>query len=76
MEINVRDLRKNLATILRKAEHGEEITILRKGEAIVRLVPSKPLPGLDLDSLAAFRKDLNTKVKQNPVLSMREDERF
>lgn len=76
MEISVRDLRKNLASILRQAEHGEEITITRKGEAIIRLVPSKRQPGLDLASLAAFRKDLKTEVNKNPILSLRKDERF
>jgi prevent-host-death family protein len=76
MEITVRDLRQNLAKVLSKAEQGEEITVTRNGEAIVKLVSSKQNLGIDLEQLAAFREDLGLKSKRNPVLSLRKEERF
>jgi prevent-host-death family protein len=76
MEVSVRELRENLAALLSKAEEGEEITVTRKGKAIVKLTSSKARRGLELDELAAFRKTLNFRPKHNPVLTLRKDERF
>lgn len=76
MEVSVRELRENLAKVLRQAEEGEEITVTRKGKAIVKLVSSKAPSGLELDELATFRKTLGIRSKHNPVLSLRKDERF
>jgi prevent-host-death family protein len=76
MQVNVRELRKNLAEILDKAENGEEITITRKGKAVVKLISSKHQPGLDLEDLRAFRRKQGISLKHNPVLSLRKNERF
>jgi prevent-host-death family protein len=76
MEVTVRDLRQQLATILSKAEQGEEITVTRNGEAIVQLISAKPKPELDLGALAAFRQALGVYSNYNPVLALRKEERF
>ncbi|MGL4611915.1 MAG: type II toxin-antitoxin system Phd/YefM family antitoxin [Trueperaceae bacterium] len=76
MEVNTRELRKNLAAILSKAEKGEEVVVTRNGKAVIKLVSTQTPLGLELDELATFRKTLGISLKHNPVVTSRNDERF
>ena len=50
MEINVKEARSRLSALLDEVEQGSEITIVRRGKRIARLMPAegtgKMLPGL------------------------------
>jgi prevent-host-death family protein len=40
--VNIRDLRGNLRELVERAEAGEEITIVRRGKQVARLMPPAP----------------------------------
>ncbi len=50
LKINVKDARDRISELLDRVERGEEITILRRGKTIARLIPPerkvKRLPDL------------------------------
>lgn len=41
-EINVREARRELRSLLDRVEQGEEIILLRRGKPVARLVPPQP----------------------------------
>jgi prevent-host-death family protein len=71
MNISVKEARSQFSAILSQAEEGKEIVIMRRGKAIVRLVPcvdkSPKLPSLkDLRaSIQAAGEPLSRTVIQN-----------
>lgn len=76
LEVNVKEARSNLSTLLDRVERGEEIFIKRRGKKIARLVSSennKLLP-----SLQNFR--VSIKSTGDPlskiVTDLRNEERF
>lgn len=64
MEINVKEARKKISSLLDRTQKGEEIFILRRGKKVARLVPvsdsKKRLP-----DLTGFRSSI--KVKGNAL---------
>jgi len=72
LKINARDARGRISELLDRAEQGEEITILRRGKTIARLVPPKR-EVKRLPSLAEFRASI--KVKGLPLSAMVHKER-
>ncbi len=77
MEINIREARARISTLVDKAQKGEEIMILRRGKKIARLVPvertQKRLP-----DLSGFRDSIRTKGKplSQAVIEGRNQERY
>ncbi|MBW2608271.1 MAG: type II toxin-antitoxin system prevent-host-death family antitoxin [Deltaproteobacteria bacterium] len=76
LEVNVKEARSNLSSLLDRVERGEEILIKRRGKKIARLVSSennKLLP-----SLQNFR--VSIKSTGDPlskiVTDLRNEERF
>ncbi|MFO7802673.1 MAG: type II toxin-antitoxin system prevent-host-death family antitoxin [Desulfovermiculus sp.] len=77
MEVNVKVARAQISALLDKAQKGEEVTILRRGKQIARLVtvdgPSKRLP-----DLTEFRNSIAVKGKplSQAVIQGRDEERY
>ena len=58
--VSVREVRENLRAYLERAELGEEISILRRGKEVARLVPPERKPGRFPD-LTEFRASIKLK---------------
>ncbi|MDD5168494.1 MAG: type II toxin-antitoxin system prevent-host-death family antitoxin [Syntrophales bacterium] len=77
MEVNVKEARSKISSLLNKTEKGEEIIIIRRGKRVARLVAvgssSKKLP-----DLRRFRDSISTKGKalSRDVIQQREEERY
>lgn len=77
MEINVKEARNRISSLLDRTQKGEEVLILRRGKKVARLVPvsgaKKRLP-----DLSNFRSSI--KVKGNSlsrqVVAGRDAERY
>ncbi|MGQ0812001.1 MAG: type II toxin-antitoxin system Phd/YefM family antitoxin [Nitrospiraceae bacterium] len=75
--VNVKNARRQLKSLLERAQGGEEITIARRGKVIAKLVPPlrRPTP---LPSLKRFRATI--QITGRPlsvsVLQNRNNERF
>jgi prevent-host-death family protein len=77
MEISAKEARERLSDLLKRAEKGEEVMLLRRGKKVARLVPVKKVQKT-LPSLKKFRASI--RIKGQPlsmaVLKNREEERF
>lgn len=77
MEINVKEARSQISSLLDRTQKGEEILILRRGKKVARLVPvsdsKKRLP--DLSSFRASIKIKGSALSQ-AVIDGRTTERF
>lgn len=77
LEINSKEARSNLSTILDRVEKGEEIIITRRGKRIARIsnIINNPTP---LQSLKKFRSRISIKGKplSQVVIDQREEERY
>jgi prevent-host-death family protein len=77
MEINVKDARSRLRSLLDRVEVGDEVIILRRGKEVARLVPpegeGKPLP-----SLKEFRASIRIIGEPliDTVIQERQEERY
>lgn len=77
MEINVKDARSRLRSLLDRVEVGDEVIILRRGKEVARLVPpegeGKPLP-----SLKEFRASIRIIGEPliHTVIQERQEERY
>ncbi len=77
MEINVKDARSRLRSLLDRVEVGDEVVILRRGKEVARLVPpegeGKPLP-----SLKEFRASIRIIGEPliDTVIQERQEERY
>jgi prevent-host-death family protein len=77
MEINVKEARGKIGSLIDRAEEGEEIIILRRDKRVARLVPiakeKKLLPALGdfRDSIRVTGDPLSTTV-----VSLRSEERY
>ena len=60
VEMNVKEARSKLSTLLKQVEEGDEIVILRRGKRVARLVPSQG-QGRRLPSLKDFRASIRIK---------------
>jgi len=77
LEMNVKEARGNLSSILDRVEKGEEIIITRRGKRIARItnLDNKPTP---LKSLKQFRDKFNAKGNSlsQTVIDQRDEERY
>ncbi len=77
LEINVKEARSSLSTILDRVEKGEEIIITRRGKRVARIsnIVKNPMP---LQSLKKFRSKISIKGKSlsQTVIDQREEERY
>jgi prevent-host-death family protein len=78
MEVNVKDARARISSLLDKTQKGEEIMIVRRGKRIARLVPIESVAPRRLPDLSAFRDSM--KIKGLPlsqtVIKGRGEERY
>ena len=77
MEINAKEARGKLSSLLKRVEKWDEIVVLRRGKQVARLVPFRKKERR-LPPLREFRASI--KVKGEPlsvtVLRGREEERY
>jgi prevent-host-death family protein len=77
MEINAKQARAKLSSLLKRVEEGGEVVLLRRGKRIARLIPAERKQGR-LPTLKEFRASI--QIKGEPlsidVIRGREDERF
>jgi prevent-host-death family protein len=77
MEINAKEARGKLSSLLKRVEKGDEIVVVRRGKQVARLVPfrrkEKHLP-----QLREFRASIKVKGESLSVavLHDREEERY
>ncbi len=77
LEINVKEARGNLSSILDRVEKGEEIIITRRGKRVARISNIENIP-IPLQSLKQFRDKINITGKSlsQTVINQREEERY
>lgn len=76
-EVNVRDAREQLSSILKEVERGEEVCILRRGRPVARVVrPAGEPPGFR--SRANLRQSVPAmrEVSVDTVRTLRDTERY
>jgi prevent-host-death family protein len=77
VEINVKEARSNLSSILDRVEKGEEIILTRRGKRVARIsnLDNKPAP---LKSLKQLRNKIRVKGKSlsQTVTDQRDEERY
>lgn len=77
MEINVKEARNKLSSLLDRVEEGNEVVLLRRGKEVARLVPPSGM-GKRLPSLRDFRSSI--KIKGNTlsetVIQNRQEEHY
>jgi prevent-host-death family protein len=77
MEVNVKEARTKISSLLDRTERGEEVVIIRRGKRVARLVSvgdtDKRLP-----DLRGFRDSILVKGKglSAAVIQGREEERY
>ncbi len=77
MQVNVKDAKGKLSSLLDYVEAGEEVIITRHGKEVARLVPiqgkAKPLP-----SMAYFRSSIHVTGEplSATVIRERDEERY
>jgi prevent-host-death family protein len=76
MEINVKEARNNMSSLLDKVEKGSEIVISRRGKKVARIVPIKAKKSLP--SLKEFRASIRAKggPLSGAVVRNREEVRY
>ena len=76
--LSIREARKHLSDLVRAAEHGESVTITRRGRRVARLVPVEKKPVRGLPDLTEFRASLKVRGRSlsDEVLAMRREERY
>lgn len=77
MEINVKDARSKLSSLLDQVEDGGEVIIRRRGKEVARLVPPQGQANL-LPSLKDFRASIRISGEslRDAVIRGREEERY
>lgn len=76
MEISAKEVRKRFREMLDRAEHGEEVIILRRGHPVAKITPVRPARPQRLPDLTEFRNSLNVQQLRESVLEEREENRF
>ena len=77
MEVNVKEARANISSLLDRIQKGEEVLILRRGKRVARLVPvdraQRRLP-----DLSTFRNSLQVQggALSQTVIQDRDQERY
>jgi prevent-host-death family protein len=77
MEVNVKEARAQISALLDKAQKGEEVTILRRGKRVARLVPAEG-SAKRLPDLTEFRNSIAVKGEplSQAVIQGRDEERY
>ncbi|HTN73389.1 MAG TPA: type II toxin-antitoxin system prevent-host-death family antitoxin [Methylomirabilota bacterium] len=77
MEVSAKEARMRFSDLLKRAEKGEEVLLVRRGRKVARLVPVKKLQKT-LPSLKEFRASIRVKGQPLSVAVVRErqKERF
>jgi prevent-host-death family protein len=77
MEVNVKEARRKISSLLDRTQRGEEVVILRRGKRIARLVPIGNTERRFPD-LGSFRKSISLKGKalSRTVIQGRNEERY
>ncbi len=77
MEINAKQARAKLSSLLKRVEEGGEVVLLRHGRRIARLVPAEKKQ-VRLPNLKEFRASIriNGEPLSMGVIKGREKERF
>ena len=75
-EINVREARRRLASLLDAVEAGDEVVITRRGKPAARLLPPEP-PPKQFPDLSEFRKSIKVRGESfhETLMRMRREER-
>ena len=75
-EINLKNARNNLSSLLNKVEHGEEIIITRHGKRVAKLVPAERQKST-FPSLKQFRAKIKIRGDKlsKTVVDLRNEER-
>jgi prevent-host-death family protein len=76
VEVNVKDARSKLSTLLDRVEQGEEVIITRRGKKVARMI--QPLATQSLPSLKDFRASLQVRGKpmSQTVIDARNEGRY
>jgi prevent-host-death family protein len=77
--VNLSDAKARLSELVDRAESGEEVTILRRGRAVAKLVPiAKPRRKLDFDAISAVtsRMPYCEEGAGDFIRKMRDSDRF
>ena len=76
LEVNVKEARSKLSSLLDRVERGEEIIISRRGKKVALLV--SPERKNALPSLKDFRASISTSGKplSETVIEIRQEERY
>jgi prevent-host-death family protein len=76
-DVSVRELRANLRQLVERAAAGEEISILRRGRRVARLVPPER-SATDAPDLTEFRASITVRGEplSKTVIRQRRDARY
>ena len=76
--VSLSDARRRLSDLVRAAEHGESVTITRRGKEVARIVPAQRAPAAGLPDLSDFRASIEAEGKSlsQTVIDMRAEERY
>jgi prevent-host-death family protein len=80
VDYNLSEAKAKLSNLVDRAEAGEEVTILRRGRPVAKIVPlERPRKPLDLEALRAITA--SQKIYEDPdglsfVERMRQDDRY
>jgi prevent-host-death family protein len=77
MQINAKEARRTLSSLLKEVEKGNEIVVLRRGKQVARLVPFRRKQQ-HLSRLKEFRASIKVKggSLSAAILHDREEERY
>jgi len=77
MEVNVKEARTKISSLLDRTEKGEEVVILRRGKRVARLVAFGDA-GKRLPDLSRFRNSISVKGESlsETIMQGREEERY
>jgi prevent-host-death family protein len=77
IEVNAKEARAKLSSLLKRVERGGEIVLLRRGKKVARLVPAENTRE-KLPSLKEFRASIRLRGRplSTEVIRAREKERF
>ncbi len=77
LEVNIKELRKQLAEYIARVEAGEEIIVTRRGKAVARLMPPvRPRP--QFPDLTEFRASIALRGEDmsETVITERREARY
>jgi prevent-host-death family protein len=62
--VNLKEARVRLSDLVRAVEHGESVSITRRGRIVARLIPPEAMPACKkAPDLSAFRASLKSEGK-------------